>query len=175
VGSARCAHHEAGRGCPATLRGLAGLGDELRLDALDALRQGGVAEEGQSVAVHAQNLAPELLRGSRQPRLLSIAGRLTRVGRRTLLHLPRSGARLCSPPSTTAGPCHRRCCLARHQAAPLTLRVLPVGGEWSTPPAAVDRRAAAGMDEEEQPGARPQPTTGVVRGDSARVVVRCPA
>jgi hypothetical protein len=47
------ARHPAGnrdpaarRICPATAGGLAGLGDELRLDALDALGQGSVAEEG---------------------------------------------------------------------------------------------------------------------------------
>jgi hypothetical protein len=48
--------HEARRICPATAGGLTGLGDELRLDPLDALGQGGVAEEGQSVGVHAQSL-----------------------------------------------------------------------------------------------------------------------
>jgi hypothetical protein len=54
--------HEARRAYLATIRGLAGAGDELRLDALDALGQGGVAEERRSVKVHAQNLAPKLVR-----------------------------------------------------------------------------------------------------------------
>src|SRR5438477_52200 len=41
---------EPRRVCRATVRGLAGPADQLRLDALDSLRQGGVAEEGQSAA-----------------------------------------------------------------------------------------------------------------------------
>jgi len=49
-------NHEARGVCPATVGGLAALGDELRLDPLDALGQGGAAEEGQSVGVDAQRL-----------------------------------------------------------------------------------------------------------------------
>ena len=49
--------HETRRAGPATAGGLAALGDELRLDPLDALGQGGVAEQGQPAGVHAQSLA----------------------------------------------------------------------------------------------------------------------
>ena len=49
--------HETRRVGPAAAGGLAGLGDELRLDPLDALGQGGVAEQRQPAGVHAQSLA----------------------------------------------------------------------------------------------------------------------
>jgi hypothetical protein len=49
--------HEAPRVCPAA-GGLAGLGDELRFDPLDAPGQGGVAEEGHPASAHAPSIAP---------------------------------------------------------------------------------------------------------------------
>ncbi len=48
--------HEARRVCPTMAGGLAALGDELRLDPLDALGQRSVAEQGRPVGVHAQSL-----------------------------------------------------------------------------------------------------------------------
>jgi hypothetical protein len=50
-------YHKAGTLCPATVRCLAGLGDELRLRPLDAPGHGGVTEQRQSVGIHAQSLA----------------------------------------------------------------------------------------------------------------------
>ncbi|MFY9805982.1 MAG: hypothetical protein WAK86_01790 [Pseudonocardiaceae bacterium] len=48
--------HEARRVCSSAVGGLAAFGNELRLDALDTLRQRGVAEEGQPVGVHVHSL-----------------------------------------------------------------------------------------------------------------------
>ena len=50
-------YHKAGTVCPATVRCLAGLGNELRLRPLDAPGHGGVTEQRQSAGIHAQSLA----------------------------------------------------------------------------------------------------------------------